>query len=597
MTAFWRCGTFRRPVNALWNVSVRATSPRQRQLFPVDELQGAFRGRSVAPRALEPAYLAALRVFRSMGPLPVSILLHSAVAITPKSVLDKDRILSRYCSCPAGERDRGVSIDPRWTPFVLTDIGEGIVEVEILRWHVQEGDYVRPFDALVDVQSDKATVEITSRFQGVVRHIPHRVGELAKVGEALCFIEVSDDAPSAETLTQAPDKLANTGVESVTTAGTNAGASAEPAVHTPGELNHNEVSSSQTPYRKRVRTTPALRGLARERGIDLAKVTPSGPGRRILPSDIELFLGAQQERGAPALSEQNTPAALGLSNATTKPEVGGTAVGSGSAGWRKALMQRDRPTLGEHVTAVPIRGLRRAMAKSLAAAAVVPHLVYGEEATVDRLIDLRRELTSFGEHRLGSKLTYMPFFIKATSVALEGFPILNATLDNVQDPKNILYQRDHNISIAIDTPDGLIVPNIKKVQQLSVFDIAQELRRLQELAHAGKLNQDDLSGGTFALSNIGSIGGIHASPVIMVPQVAISALGRIRRVPRFASDQPTAMNERYTPGSLVVYPAHVMTIVVAADHRIIDGATVANFCARWKLAIESPAALLLGNGP
>lgn len=482
--------------------------------------------------------------------------------------------------------------DTALTPFVLTDIGEGIVEVEILRWHVREGDFVRQFDPLVEVQSDKATVDITSRFQGIVRRIPYQTGDLAKVGEPLCFIELSDGTEESPMQTEQIDGSPASLTEN--SRGAVGQAAVHPTLERPAVLQQDEEkASSPTPSHGRVRTTPALRGLARTHGIDLGQVPGSGPGGRILKSDLESFLSSHKGASSVASfaahdSGAERPSALNAPNETDVAVVGRTP-----EDWRRTSVQRDRPVLSASVTSEPIRGLRRAMAKSMAAAAAVPHLVYGEEVTVDRLIDLRKQLGPVVEHHIQGKLSYMPFFIKATSMALEGFPILNATLDDPHDPKYILYQRDHNISVAIDTPGGLIVPNIKQVQRLSVFQIARELRRLQALAQTGKLGQEDLSGGTFALSNIGSIGGIHASPVIMVPQVAISALGRIRRVPRFLTDRPDSLSETTPSALLQVSAAHVLTIVVAADHRVIDGATVANFCARWKQEIESPAAMLI----
>jgi 2-oxoisovalerate dehydrogenase E2 component (dihydrolipoyl transacylase) len=474
------------------------------------------------------------------------------------------------------------------TPFLLTDIGEGIVEVEILRWHVREGDFVRQFDPLVEVQSDKATVDITSRFQGIVRRIPHRIGDLARVGEPLCFIEVSESPETssipAETSDNASASANGTHDESLNQAGT---APAERISSFQPHLDETISTTGSSP--RRVRATPAIRGLARAHNIDLSQVLPSGAGGRVLKSDIESFLSSHKEAAPERLATNASPEVSHLDEATT--EV--SAKNQTPEDWMKTPVQRDRPDMSQHVVSEPIRGLRRAMAKSMAAAAAVPHLVYGEEVTVDRLVDLRRQLAPVVEPQFQGKLSYMPFFIKAISVALEGFPILNATLDDPHDPKCILYQRDHNISIAIDTPGGLIVPNIKQTQQLSVFEIARELHRLQALAKSGKLGQEDLSGGTFALSNIGSIGGIHASPVIMVPQVAISALGRIRRVPRLVTDRPESLNEAKRTALLEVTAAHVLMIVVAADHRIIDGATVANFCARWKQVIESPATLLI----
>ncbi len=178
----------------------------------------------------------------------------------------------------------------------------------------------------------------------------------------------------------------------------------------------------------------------------------------------------------------------------------------------------------------------------------------------------------------GIKLSYMPFILKAASLGLTQFPVLNASFDPVNE--TITYKADHNIGVAMDTPQGLLVPNIKKINHLSVLDIAEELNRLQDLGSRGKLGEADLKNGTFSLSNIGSIGGTYAKPVIMPPQVAIGALGNVQKLPRFDANDN-------------VIKAHIMNVSWSADHRIIDGATMARFSNLMKSYIENPGSMLL----
>ena len=177
----------------------------------------------------------------------------------------------------------------------------------------------------------------------------------------------------------------------------------------------------------------------------------------------------------------------------------------------------------------PAGPIVRAMTKTMSEALKIPHFGYKDEIDMSQLVKLRKELKKACEER-GVKLSYMPFIVKACSMALLHFPILNSSY-NVE-AGTITYKASHNIGLAMDTPMGLLVPNIKSVQQLSVFDIAQELMRLHHLGLAGKLSTQDLTGGTFSLSNIGSIGGTYAKPVILPPEVAIGALGKIYTVPR-----------------------------------------------------------------
>ena len=219
----------------------------------------------------------------------------------------------------------------------------------------------------------------------------------------------------------------------------------------------------------------------------------------------------------------------------------------------------------------------KAMSKSMNEALKIPHFGYYDEIDMTKLVQLRKDLKSTTESR-GVKLSYMPFIVKAASLALTQYPIINSSID--VNAETLTYKHNHNIGVAMDTAQGLLVPNIKAVQNLSVFEIAAELTRLHHVGLAGKLTSQDLTGGTFSLSNIGSIGGTYASPVILPPEVAIGALGKLRTLPRY-----NAKGE--------VYPATVMNVSWSADHRLLDGATVARFSNLWKDYLENPASMVL----
>lgn len=231
---------------------------------------------------------------------------------------------------------------------------------------------------------------------------------------------------------------------------------------------------------------------------------------------------------------------------------------------------------------VEIRGLQRTMVKTMTQANTIPHFGYCDEVELDQLVILREELKPIAESR-GVKLSYMPFILKATSLALKQYPILNSSVN--ADVTKLIYKASHNLGIAMDTPQGLLVPNIKNVQALSIFEIAGELNRLHKLGLEGKLGKDDLSGGTFSLSNIGSIGGTYAKPVLVPPEVAIGALGKIQRLPRFSSDRG--------PDSDRIVAKRLMMVSWSADHRVIDGATMANFSNLWKKYLENPKTMLI----
>lgn len=177
----------------------------------------------------------------------------------------------------------------------------------------------------------------------------------------------------------------------------------------------------------------------------------------------------------------------------------------------------------------------------------------------------------------GMKMTFMPFFIKAVSLSLQHYPVLNSHFSS--DSSTITYKASHNIGVAMDTANGLLVPNIKDVQVKSVVEIAKELDRLMQLGQAGQLGMVDLTGGTFSLSNIGAVGGTYARPMLLPPEVAIGAFGRVRKLPRYTDTGEVA-------------PTHIMEVSWSADHRVIDGATVARFSNLWKTFLEAPATML-----
>lgn len=435
--------------------------------------------------------------------------------------------------------------------FNLSDIGEGIREVVVKEWFVSVGDHVNQFDSVCEVQSDKASVTITSRYDGVISKIYHEVDETAFVGNPLVDVELDGEA--------APDP---TGASEV--------------VDTPPE--QAEVQSTQMTREEikgdgKALCTPAVRRLAMENNVVLTSVAGTGKGGRIMKEDIVKFI---EDRDLPAVAEILPP---------PPPAVAATS----AKGKAKSPPPRTAPSpppppprpaapvvVGEDRTEA-LKGIKKAMAKSMAAALTIPHFGYCDEIDLTNLVGLRTQLKAVTSER-GVKFSYMPVFIKAASLALSQYPMLNCHIDSKAE--NITYKAAHNIGIAMDTPDGLLVPNVKNCQSLSIFDIAAELNRLQALGSAGKLSSGDLSGGTVSLSNIGSIGGTYTKPVILPPEVFIGALGKIQVLPRF-------------DGSMNVKPAHIMQISWSADHRVLDGATVARFSNLWKSYLENPSLMIL----
>ncbi|OQR87794.1 lipoamide acyltransferase component of branched-chain alpha-keto acid dehydrogenase complex [Achlya hypogyna] len=438
--------------------------------------------------------------------------------------------------------------------FKLSDIGEGIAEVEVLQWFVKPGDKISQFQNLVEVQSDKATVEITSRFDGTITKLHYEPGQMAKVGSALIDLDVSDEVAAAQNASNAPkSKAPAKKVEPIKKAAPSPAPIAHAPTPTPAAAPVARIPIARANTGGKVLTTPSVRRLAREHNIDLEDVPAEGD--RILKGDILNYIKhlAENKAAAPA-------AAPSASSASATPTTSTTPAFE---------------FLTESTT-VPVTPIQKMMVKSMNAALKVPHFGYADEIEMNALDGLRTTLKPLAAAR-GVKVTYLPLMIKAASLALKYYPILNASVSD--DEAHITMHAHHNISVAMDTPKGLLVPNVKNVESKSILDIAEDLQRLQKLGAEGKLGPNDLTGGTFSLSNIGSIGGTYMSPVIMVPQVAIGALGKIQTVPRFNA-----------AGDVV--PVKLMNVSWSGDHRVIDGATMARFSTKWKDFLENPVAML-----
>uniref|UniRef100_A0A8C2LL99 Dihydrolipoamide acetyltransferase component of pyruvate dehydrogenase complex n=1 Tax=Cricetulus griseus TaxID=10029 RepID=A0A8C2LL99_CRIGR len=418
--------------------------------------------------------------------------------LKPKCVCSFGYSLLKYSQPHLSLRTAAV-LQGQVVQFKLSDIGEGIREVTIKEWFVKEGDTVSQFDSICEVQSDKASVTITSRYDGVIKRLYYNLDDIAYVGKPLIDIETEALKDSEEDVVETP-------------------------------------------------------------AIKLSEVVGSGKDGRILKEDILNFL--ERQTGAilpPSPKAEITPPPPQPKDRTFPTPISKPPVFTG----------KDRTE--------PITGFQKAMVKTMSAALKIPHFGYCDEVNLTELVKLREELKPVALAR-GIKLSFMPFFLKAASLGLLQFPILNASVD--ENCQNITYKASHNIGIAMDTELGLIVPNVKNVQVRSVFEIAMELNRLQKLGSSGQLSTTDLTGGTFTLSNIGSIGGTYAKPVILPPEVAIGALGAITALPRF--DQKGD-----------VFKAQIMNVSWSADHRVIDGATMSRFSNLWKSYLENPAFMLL----
>ena len=407
--------------------------------------------------------------------------------------------------------------------FVLPDIGEGIVECELVEWRIKEGDFINEDQSVADVSTDKALVEITAMHTGRVNKLYYQQGDIAKVHTPLFSIDV--DGSDSE-----KDSNQNIAVE----------------IDSDNEV--SPLSAERMPLNNNALATPAVRRIARENHLDLSLVPSSGKDGRVLKDDVLNYLNKD---------------ALSIKTAIQPIDDRFTAANIDSD-------QQDRIE--------PIKGVKAIMAAAMTeSVATIPHFTYADEINMSQLMALRTELKE-RYAKEGIRLTMMPFFIKALSLSLKQFPILNSQVN--EDCSELKYLASHNIGMAVDSPSGLLVPNIKDVQNMNIVEIAEQSHRLTEQARAGRISPNDLKGGTITVSNVGAIGGTIATPIISKPQVAIVALGRVQTLPRFDVEGNVSAQK-------------IMTISWSGDHRVIDGATMAHFSNTWKALLENPASMLM----
>lgn len=435
-------------------------------------------------------------------------------------------------------------------PFLLADIGEGITECQLIQWFVQPGARVEQFDKLCEVQSDKASVEITSPFDGVIKKLHYEPDDMAITGKPLVDIDI-DEEVAAENA----EVLGGEGVE-----GKESGAAGAEGVEESGAGEQNAVEAEEAakevvdeaagqiaarpPPKNDQRTlaTPAVRHLTKEHGIDIADIDGTGKDGRVLKEDVQRYLDRSRSSEQP-------------STTSTAPVVS----------------REDRK--------VPLTPVQNQMFKTMTRSLSIPHFLYTCAADISALTTLRKRLNASASSA-NQKLTHLPFILKAVSLAFQQHPLLNASL-NTKDPRKpeLTHKGSHNFGVAIDTPNGLLVPVMKNVQDLSISDIAAQLKQLSEKARNNKLTPAEFSGGTFTISNIGSVGGGVVSPVISEPQVAILGVGRSKIVPSFDENDVLVRREE-------------LTFSWSADHRVVDGAECARCAERVKTYLEEPAMML-----
>ncbi|MBO3076640.1 dihydrolipoamide acetyltransferase family protein [Mammaliicoccus vitulinus] len=422
--------------------------------------------------------------------------------------------------------------------FKLPDIGEGIHEGEIVKWFVKAGDEIQEDDVLCEVQNDKSVVEIPSPVSGKVEEVMVEEGTVSVVGDTIVKI----DAPDAE------------GIQFKGHDDDEEEAPAEEAKEEAKEEATAETQSEDVDDSKRVIAMPSVRKFARDNDVNIKAVSGSGKNGRVLKEDVEAYLNGGSKSEQPAAEEAQSSSEDTQSVQTPQVPEG------------------EYPETREKIPA-----MRKAIAKAMVnSKQTAPHVTLMDEIDVQELWDHRKKFKEVAAEQ-GTKLTFLPYVVKALVSALKKYPALNTEFD--EENGEIVHKHYYNIGIAADTDRGLLVPVVKNADHKSMFEISDEINELAVKARDGKLQANEMKAATCTISNIGSAGGQWFTPVINHPEVAILGIGRIAQKP-IVKD-----------GEIIAAP--VLSLSLSFDHRQIDGATGQNAMNHIKRLLNNPELLLM----
>ena len=439
--------------------------------------------------------------------------------------------------------------------FKFSDIGEGLHEGQILKWFFKVGDKVKEGDVLCVVETDKVNAEIPAPVSGIITKLGAQVGQTIHVGETLVMIddtgkgatpfaaapapkaEVKKDAPKPEVKKQAAEEKGAAVVGEVVVSNDVIASSNE------GFENSSVVVTSSN---AKVLATPVARKMAADLKVDLSKLKGSGESGRVMKADIQAAAKSQ----------------------------GSTSTGTSSLSFATPSM----PTLPKDgVKRVKISKLRQAIVKAMNTAnLVIPSTTLMDEIDVTKLVEFRKSQKAKLEEK-GIKLTFLPFIVKAVTMAIKDYPIFNASFDH--DTEEVVFKDFINIGIAVDTPDGLIVPNVKHADQKSIVTLAKEIEALGAATRARTVKLDELQNGTFSITNYGTTGIKLGTPVIKHPELAILGIGSIYRKPVVEGEQ--------------IVIRDVLPLSLTIDHRVIDGADGGRFLMKVKELLSDPMQIFL----
>lgn len=445
--------------------------------------------------------------------------------------------------------------------FRLPDVGEGIHEAEIVRWLVDEGGQVEAFEPMVEVQTDKAVVELPSPVSGYIREILAPSGTVARVGEILVHIDEQKPSRKAQATGNMQESRALFANETrnANVAGAVGARDGDDSIPAPKSLVRTLQDDGELGFLgsmlARPLATPGVRYYARQKGASLEQIRGTGPKGRIRKEDIDNWLLEKEQSTKPGV------------NRALEQSMGYQAIGQSTIG---------QSSMGQS-TRIPFRGLRRATAEHVKKSAFsAPHVTAFDDCDATELVALRKRWNQH-LHSPEDRISYLPFLLKVTVSALRAFPYFNARLH--EEDQEIELIPEIHLGIAVDTPEGLLVPVIRNVDELTIREIANEIRRLADGAKNRTLRSEELRGSTFTLTNTGPIGGLFATPILNYPEVGILAIHQIQKKPVVIEDE--------------IVIRQVLTLSLSFDHRVIDGATSVRFMNHMKKLIENPEQLML----
>jgi pyruvate dehydrogenase E2 component (dihydrolipoamide acetyltransferase) len=444
----------------------------------------------------------------------------------------------------------------RWD-FKLPDIGEGVTEGEVVQWLVKAGDVVKEDQPMVEVMTDKATVTITSPKAGTIAELRGKPGEIVKVHAVLVVYDLGNGNNTSTS--NAPEKSAAKSAGPAATAvgdikedlpGMSLMRSAAPATSPSGASVASSGALQSTYFADKPLATPATRKLARDLGVDLKRVPPTGRNGRVTKDDVQAFT-----HGGVSPRNGNAP--------VTQPSL--------------PSLVRAREATGPMETRTPFVGIRRKIAEKMSTSKnTAAHFTFVEECDCTALKATRERLKPHAEKE-GVKLTFLAFIAKAVIASLRRHPSLNSTLDTTTN--ELVTMRNVNLGIAASTDAGLVVPVIKDAHAMTILEIAREIERLGSAAKQGKLKPAELTGSTFTITSLGSQGGLFATPIINFPEVAILGVHQMKQKPVVRD------------GQIVI--GDVMLLSLSFDHRIIDGHVGAAFAYEIIGYLQEPDRFLL----